>query len=59
MSLFFISVGMLFHARAPEYDKLLLNMFNSGFVGAVLLATLFIAFALFTNNISNVKRLNF
>ena len=27
-ALFLISAGMLFQTRAPEYDKLLLNMFN-------------------------------
>ena len=60
MSAFLISVGMLFHTRAPEYDKLLLNMFNFGFVGAVLSTILYISFALFMNIISsNVKSLNF
>ena len=50
---------MLFHTRAPEYDKLLLNRFYFGFVGAVLLAILYISFALLMNIISsNVKKLN-
>ena len=33
VSAFVIPVGMVFLTRAPEYDKLLLNMFNFGFVG--------------------------
>ena len=27
----FISIGMLVHTRAPEYDKLLLNILKIGF----------------------------
>ena len=58
MSAFLISAGMLFHTRAPEYDKLLLNMFNFGFVGAVLMAILYVSFALFMNIVSTkVKKL--
>ena len=32
MSAFLISSGILFHTRATEYDKLLLNMLNFVFV---------------------------
>ena len=28
---FLISTGILFQIKAPEYDKLFLNMFNLGF----------------------------
>ena len=46
------------YIRAPKCDKLLLNMFYFGFVRAVLLAILYISFALFMNIISsNVKKL--
>ena len=45
--------GMLFHTRASEYDKLLFNMFNVGFMGALLLAILYISFGLYMNIISS------
>ena len=41
---FLISVGMLFHTRAPAYDRLLLNIFNFDFVVYISFALIFYFF---------------